>query len=150
MQRVHNSVGSCRQGIWKRGLQEGIDDLLEIIWHRVSSQQGLYPGWSSFDKQQGCAMRCAVLSPGHNARPHQARLKVKALQHLKRPKSSWSTRMGIVLQGQGYCITPLHACNAVIHPLLILTHLSALRHRLVRKTSTEHEAICHTMLHYTE
>lgn len=104
----------------------GFDDLLEIIWHRVPSEQGLYSGRSSFDKQHDCAVRCAVLSPGHNARPHQGWLKVETLQHLKRPKSSWFTRVGIVLEGQGYGVTPLHACNALMHPLLIFTGLSAM------------------------
>ena len=105
----------------------GIDDLLEIIWHRGPSEQGLYSGWSSFDKQQGCAMRHAALSPGHGARPHQGRLKIETLQNLKRPESSWFMRIGIVPERQGYGVTPLHACNAAMHPPLTGTCLSAVQ-----------------------
>ena len=120
------------------------------MWHRAPTEQGLYSGWSSFDKQQGCAVRCAVLSPGYGARPHQGRLKVETLQHLKLPESSWFSRLGRVPEGQGYGVTPLHACNAVMHYLLIFTCLSAWQRMLVRKTSTEHWAICQTMFHYIE
>ena len=72
-------------------------------------------------------MRCAVFSPGYDARPHQGRLKIETLQHLKRPESSWFSRIGIVPEGQGYGVMPLHACNAVMHPLSMFTCLLALQ-----------------------
>lgn len=115
---VHSGQGStCKEstivGAPHRAIGTGgFDDLLEIIWHRGPSEQGLYSGWSSFDKQQGCAVRGAVLSSGYGARPHQGRLKVKTLQHLKLPESSWFSRIGNVSEGQGYGVTPLRACNA--------------------------------------